>query len=124
MAKAKIKLESNFRTVVKASNESIALGVREAVDEGQETAATRLDTQAGRRGYDLQGSDVDKQSGLKDGKISYPHFYGRWFEYGTVRIAAMPFIRPGHRKMRKVFIAHMGTDFEKWINRRAGIRRR
>jgi hypothetical protein len=124
MAKPKMKLVSNFRAAEKAGHEAVALAIHHAVDEGQETAAKRLDMQAGKRGYDLQGSDVEKEAWAKDGKISYAPFYGKWFEYGTVHIQAMPFIRPGHRRMRKVFIAAMGADFEKWISRRAGMRQR
>ena len=57
----------------------------------------------------------------REGKIRYEHWYGHFFEYGTTHIKAMPFIRPGHRKMRKVFLADMGVNFEKWVRRRAGV---
>ena len=122
--KNKVTIRNNFRLAEKAGHEALAFAITHAIDEGQDTAASRLDQQAGRRDYDLRGSDVEKQVwGDKGGKISYPHWYGRFFEYGTVHIPAMSFIRPGSRKMRKVFIADMGATFEKWISRRAGMRR-
>jgi len=124
MAKPKMKLVSNFKAAEKAGHEAVAMAIHHAVDEGQETAAKRLDMQAGKRGYDLQGSDVEKEAWAKDGAIWVSPWWYRFFEYGTVHIQAMPFIRPGHRRMRKVFIAAMGVDFGKWVSRRAKLRRR
>jgi hypothetical protein len=122
--KNRVTIQSNFRLAEKAAHEAVQMAVVHAVGEGEQTAADRLDQQASTRGYDLSGADMEKMVWPKGGKISYPHFYGRFFEYGTAYIPAMSFIRPGSRKMRKTFIADMGAGFEKWVSRRAGMRRR
>lgn len=121
MAKNKVRLESNFRKVLQASDLATAELIARATDRMQEVAAERLDRSSGRRGYNLSGSDITKEIRPKDGRISYPHWYGRFFEYGTVRITAMPFMRPGHRAGRKT-IRLAPEVFDRWFKRRARVR--
>jgi len=117
-------LVSNFRAAENAAHEVVSASVRTAVLAGRERAAERLDMQASRRDYNLSGADVGSEAHADDGKIFYEPFYGRFFEYGTVHIEAMPFMRPGSRAMRKTFKLMMGANFERWIALKAGMRRR
>jgi hypothetical protein len=112
-------MRSNFATARKMGDAAMADLIHVATDKMHEVAQTRLESQASRRGYNLDAGDIDKQELPMDGRISYPHFYGRFFEYGTVHIPALPFIRPGHRAGRKV-IKNQGIAagvFKKWIPR-------
>ena len=126
--KTKIKLESRFPAVKAAAYEVVQEARAAALAAGKETAQQRWDQQAGRRGYDEGAITIESELiGFQSGKIvanaeSERHgtdpFWERWFEYGAAHIPAMPFMRPGARKMRKVFIEVMGSDFEKWVRRR------
>ena len=55
------------------------------------------------RDYNLDPGAVKSRVDMLDGGIGVDEFYWRWFEYGTVKLQAMPFIRPGYRAMRKTF---------------------
>jgi len=122
LAKSKFKLVSNFPEAKRAAREITQLAVAQAVLDGENTANDRLAKADVEQGYDLP-VDVQKEVGHMDGKITYDHWWGRFFEYGTVYIPATSFMRPGHRRMRKTFTAIMGTQFEGWIRKRAGVRR-
>jgi HK97 gp10 family phage protein len=119
--KNKTKLISNFPEVKRAAREVTEFAVRQAVSEGQDKAKERIDSLGGKRGYNLDSSKVNKQVLMENGKIWLDEFYWRWFEYGTVHIAAMPFLRPAHRAMRKTFMDTMKDDFEGWVKRRARV---
>jgi hypothetical protein len=49
-------------------------------------------------------------------------WWWRFFEFGTVYIPAMPSLRPGYLKARRVLLQELDTDFEGWISKRAGIK--
>jgi HK97 gp10 family phage protein len=123
MARNRTTIASNFSAVKKAAYEVVQKARDSALLDGENTANDRLEKMDVGRGYDLP-VDVKKENiGHQSGKIVYDHFYGRWFEYGTTFIPAMPFMRPGHRKMRKTFLDVMGDDFEGFVKRRASVRR-
>jgi hypothetical protein len=123
VARNRTTLVSNFPAVKKAAYEVVQKARDAALLDGENTANDRLERNDVARGYDLP-VDVKKENiGHQSGKIVYDHFYGRMFEYGTVFIQAMPFMRPGHRKMRKTFLDVMDDDFEGFVKRRAGVRR-
>ncbi len=122
MAKNRMTLRSNFPEAKRAAHEITQLAVAQAVLDGQNAANDRLERADVQYGYDLP-VDVKKEVGHLDGKITYDHWWGKFFEYGTVYIPPTSFMRPGHRRMRKTFAAVMGTQFEGWIKRRAGVRR-
>ena len=124
MAGNKLVVRSNFLKAATAGNEAVAFAVEQAVKEGQRTARSRIDSADQRRGYRIDSSLVDSEFELLDGKIFFDPFWGKFFEYGTKHIAAMPFIRPGHRAMRKSFIEWMGADFEGWVSARAKVYKR
>lgn len=123
MAKQKSTLRSSFPAAKRAKTQFVATAVDAALKAGEETANQKIERTDAARDYNLP-ADVDHERiGFQSGKIVYDHFYGRWFEYGTPHIQPMPFMRPAHRKMRKVFIGLMGTEFEGWVKRKAQVRR-
>jgi HK97 gp10 family phage protein len=123
MAKSKVKLVSNFPAVKKAGTEFVRKAVDDALEQGQQTANQRIERNDARRDYNLPADVNQERVGFQSGKITYDHWWGRFFEYGTVFIPAVPFMRPAHRVMRKTFIGMMGSEFEGWVKRRAGVRR-
>lgn len=124
-AKARIKVESNFKVAKEAGHDALALAIRKAVDEGAQVTKAKIDSQAGSRGYDLHSDAVSTNVTPFDGAImvgSAADFWWRFFEYGSANIPAMPVIRPGSRKARKVLKEELAENFEKFISRRAAIR--
>ena len=121
MAKQRMRLESKFPEVKRAGRDATKEAIRLAVNAGEGEAEKRLERVDDTRGYELP-IDVKSETGDDDGKIVYEPFYGKWFEYGTVRIPAAPFMRPAHSKMRKVFKQTMADDFEGWVRKRARVR--
>jgi HK97 gp10 family phage protein len=117
----KIRMESRFPAVKKAAYEVVQKARDEALIEGQEETQKRIEKGAASRGYDLDPFVVEKENiGHQSGRIFVPSekWYYRFFEFGTVYIPAMTFMRPAHRKMRKKFKDVMGDDFEKFVRRR------
>jgi HK97 gp10 family phage protein len=123
LAKNKVTLRSNFPAVKKAGHEVVAMARDLALNVGEGEAEKRLERIDDTRGYDLPIDIKQEKLGFQSGRIYYEPWYGRFFEYGTAHIPAASFMRPAHRKMRKVFIGAMGTHFEGWVRRRAGVRR-
>ena len=121
MAKPRMRLESRFPEVKRAARAAVRESIRLGVNAGEGEAEKRLERIDDTRGYELP-IDVKSETGDDDGKIVYEPFYGRWFEYGTVHIPAAPFMRPAHRKMRKVFRDSMADDFEGFVRKRARVR--
>ena len=120
-AKSKMRLESRFPAVKKAAYEVVQKARDEALIEGVEETRRRIEKGAASRGYDLDPFVVEKENiGHQSGRIFVPSekWYYKFFEFGTVYIPAMPFIRPAHRKMRAKFRDVMGDDFEKFVRRR------
>lgn len=123
MARNRVRLESRFPAAVAASHALVRHARDLALNAGEAEAEKRLERVDDARGYDLPIDVGQQTTGFQSGKIFYEPWYGRFFEYGTVRIPAAPFMRPAHRKMRKVFIGEMGGSFEGWVKRRAFVRR-
>ena len=102
----------------KAAYEVVQHARDEALIEGVEETRKRIEKGAASRGYDLDPFVVEKENiGHQSGRIFVPteNWYYKFFEFGTVHIPAIPFIRPAHRKMRKVFREEMGDNFEKFV---------
>lgn len=93
-----------------------------ALNVGEHTAEARLEKIDNAEGWALPTDIQQEKTGFQSGLIRYPFFFGKWFEYGTVRWGAQPFMRPAHRAMRAAFIASMGVNAPKWIRRKAAIR--
>lgn len=123
MPKPKMRMESRFPAVKKAAHDVVRHARDEALIEGQEETRRRISKGAAARGYDLDPFVVEKEDiGFQSGRIfvDSENWYYRFFEFGTVFIAPIPFMRPAHRKMRKVFRQEMGDNFEKFVRRRVG----
>lgn len=123
MAKPTMKLESRFPAVKDAAHDLVRHARDLALNAGEAEAEKRLERIDDTRGYELPIDVKQENIGFQSGRIFYEPFFGKWFEYGTVRIPAAPFMRPAHRRMRKVFVGVMGVEFEGWVKRRARVRR-
>jgi len=122
-AKPRVKLESRFPAVKEAAHDAVRAARTLALNVGEAEAEKRLERIDDTRGYELPIDIGQENIGLQSGRIFYEPWWGRFFEYGTVRIPAAPFMRPAHTKMRKTFITVMGTNFEGWVRKRARVRR-
>lgn len=118
----KVTLRSNFPAVTRAMWGAVAEARDKALDAGEDAAESRLERIDNAQGWNLPTEIEQEKTGFQSGRIYYNFFYGRWFEYGTARWGAQPFMRPAHRKMRSVFIAALGVEAPKWIRRKAAIR--
>ena len=121
--KNQIKLTSNFHAAKKAGNDAIEDLINKATDEMHDKAQLRLQQGAEKRGYDLDPGDIEKETFGKDGKITFKQWWGRFFEYGTIYIQAVSFMRPGHRAGRKYIKDKAPDIFEGWFRRKASVRR-
>lgn len=121
--KNRIKVTSNFRAARNAGHEAIEELISKATDEMQDKAQLRLQQGAQRRDYDLDPGDIQKNTLGKSGRITYDKWYGRFFEYGTVYIQALPFMRPGARAGRKYVKDKAPDIFQGWFNRKARVSR-
>lgn len=124
MAKSKFNMKANFRLAKDAAHDTVEDAIKKAINEGAETTRHRIDKQASARGYLLHSNSVFEDAGKKDGTIGLgarDEFWWHFFEYGTPTIPAMPMLRPGHRKAKKVFRDELGDQLEKRIKRKAGM---
>ena len=119
-SKNRVTLVSRFPAATKGMYDAFSHARDKALDEGEAEAERRLERANDSRGYNLPTEIQQEKTGHQSGLISYGQFYGRWFEYGTVHIAPMPFMRPAHRKMRKRFLDELGDNAPKFIRRRVG----
>lgn len=132
MAKNRVVIRSNFPAVKRAGWEAVQEARELWKATGKETAEKKATDQAATRGYALQVGVDAENIGFQSARITPTTHSSRWgddpwflrfFEYGTVFIPAMPFMRPAARKANKVFVAHLGAHLEGKISRRAGVRR-
>lgn len=118
----RIKLQSNFKIAKDAAHDGLHVAIDAALTEAQDEAQKRIRRVHDQKGYELDAAEIRRKDFPDDeGGMIYVHsekWYYRFFEYGTVFISASPFMRPAHRKMRRVFKDKMEGDFEKWIRRR------
>lgn len=108
----KIIIQSRFRQAGDHARKQTHEAVEKALDEGEKAANIRIERANSQRGYNLPAAVEKQGTSYHSGLIEYPEFFGRFFEYGTVYIDAMPFMRPGHRKMRSTFKKEMGDLFK------------
>lgn len=118
-----MRLESKIPQVKESMRDAVQVATRLALNVGEAEAEKRLERVDDDRGYELP-IDIEQETWVTGGKISYAPWYGRFFEYGTVRIQPSPFMRPAHRKMRKTFLATMPDTFEGFVKRRARVRKK
>lgn len=108
--KNRVVIVSRIPQAIDWADDKTSDAVDHAIDDGEKAANIAIERANSQRGYNLPAT-VEQERRSKEGLIRYTEFYGRFFEYGTVYIDAMPFIRPGHRKMRKTFKSDMGHLF-------------
>lgn len=116
-----MRFESRFPQVKKAAREGLQAAVDKALVEGQDEAQQRIQRANDRHGYNYDPFQVRRKDFPEGGGMIFIHsekWYYRFLEYGSVYIPATPFMRPAHRKMRKVFKQEMADDFEKFVSRR------
>jgi hypothetical protein len=123
----KLTIRHEFPAVKKAAWETVQQAREVWLETAAEEAEKRAASQAATRGYALQIGIDKERLGFQSARIAAVTHTERWgddpwflrlFEYGTVYIQAMPFIRPGARKGNKAFLAIMGTQLEGKIKRR------
>ena len=132
MAKS-VVIRSNFPAVKRAGWETVQAAREIWKQVGEETAEAKAESQGATRGYALSvglGSENIGHQSARFFPVTHSSKWGddpwflRFFEYGTVHIQAMPFMRPAATKANKAFTAAMGTMLEGKIRRRASVRRR
>lgn len=125
-------IRSDFPAVKRAAWETVQEARELWLETGQETGEKKAADQAATRGYALQVGIDKERLGFQSARISAVTHTSKWgddpwilrfFEYGTVRIPAMPFMRPAARKANKTFVVHLGSQLEGKIRRRASVRR-
>ena len=133
MARPRVSIESQFPAVKKAGWETVQAAREVWLEVGADTAEAKAADQAGSRGYELQVGVAKERVGFQSARIVAATHSSKWgndpwflrfFEYGTVHIPAMPFMRPGARKANKAFVAAMGSELEGKIRRRTRRARR
>jgi hypothetical protein len=132
MARPRMRIESSFPAVKKAGWETVQEAREVWLEVAEETAESRAESQGASRGYELQVGIGKERLGHQSARIFPVTHSSKWgddpwflrfFEYGSVQIPAMPFMRPAARKANKAFVAEMGDKLEGNIRRRTGRRR-
>lgn len=121
MAKNRVVLRSNFPAVRRAMWEAVGVARDKALDAGEDEAENRLGRANSTYGWNLPEDIEQQKTGFQSGLIRFPFFWGKFFEYGTVHLPSVSFMRPAHRKMRSTFVRELGDEAPKWIRRKAGM---
>ena len=131
--KNRIIIESNFPAAKKVGWETVQEARELWKHTGSQSAEEKVMKDSATRGYALQVGVGSENVGHQSARFFPVTFSSRWgsdpwflrfFEYGTVFIKAMPFVRPAARKADKAFVAAMGNRLEGTIRRRASVRKR
>jgi hypothetical protein len=116
-----------FPAAKEAAHELVQEAREVWMEVGQSISQQKVESQAASCGYALQvgiGKDRIGHQSARIYALTHSTKWGddpwflRFFEYGTVHIPAMPFIRPGARKANKAFLGIMGTQLEGKIRRK------
>lgn len=117
---SKLHLKSNMRKAVREVHEGLDELIDEWQDVGLGTAQEKLTGQEGQRGYNLQelydSLDAEKRGEL-NAAIVVGAWYAHFFEYGTVFISPLPFLRPAKRKADKTFRDHAARKIQSHVDR-------
>jgi hypothetical protein len=108
----RIIIRSRFREAGAHARKRTHEAVQEALGEGEKAANIRIERINATQAYHLPANVVKEGRGYHSGQIRYPHFFGRFFEYGFYSVPGMPFMRPAARKMNSVFKKEMGNLFK------------
>ena len=119
-------LEYRFDAAKRAAWETVQEAREVWLNSAASEAESRAANQAATRGYALQVGIDKERLGFQSARITAATHTERWgddpwflrfFEWGTVHIPAMPFIRPAARKANKLFVTYMGAGLEGKIRR-------
>jgi hypothetical protein len=128
--KNRIVIQNRFPQVKKGAREAVTAARQVWTEVCKEAAGSAVESKAGSRGYALQVGFGSELLGYQSARVfTTAHsskwgddpFFLRYFEYGTVHIGPMPFMRPGARKANKAWLTAMGTGFEAKIRMRTKI---
>jgi hypothetical protein len=108
---SRVVFRSRFREASAHARRETHEAVEHALEEGRKRADIGIERINSSRGYQLPASTEKEGTGYHSGLIKYPEFYGVFFEMGFYNVPPMPFMRPAHRVMRKVFKQDMGHLF-------------
>jgi HK97 gp10 family phage protein len=120
-------IQHQFPAVKEAAWETVQAAREEWRKVGKEVAEEKVQNQAATRGYALQAGIDTENIGHQSARffaVTHSSKWGndpwflRFFEYGTVHIQAMPFMRPAARKANKKFVEVMGDQLEGKIRRK------
>lgn len=120
-------VESNFSLVPEAMDEVIRQGADKWLDTTETYAKSNLARQEARRDYnlnDMYAAIHGERDGLSGAVVKAGPWYSFYFEFGTLKIEPMPYLRPAKRKGDKVFIDHCKDNSEQVIRRRASVGKR
>ena len=126
-AKNRIVLVNEFPAAHKAAWETVQAARERWLAVGADTAEEKAQSGAGTHGYNLQVGIAKERLGHQSARIHAVTHSSKWgddpwflrfFEYGSVNIQAMPFMRPAERKAKKAFLEVMGSQMEGKIRRK------
>jgi hypothetical protein len=126
MARTKVIIKSNFHRAKEGAKAGMEAAVNSWIEATENAAKENLTRQESNRGYflDTMYEEIDGHhlgGDLRARVVSGP-FYARFFEYGTVHIDPMPFLRPAKAKGDKAFLATANVSVETAIKLRASVR--
>ena len=124
-----MEIRYQFKPVAEAAWETVQEAREVWKEVAQHSAQYNLDNKAATRGYNLSIGIGAESLGFQSARIFAGAHSERWgedpwwtrfFEYGTVAIPAMPFMRPGAKKGNKAFLGVMGSRLEGNIRKKSG----
>jgi HK97 gp10 family phage protein len=90
-----------------------AKAVEAALKVGEEAAKSALTPGHGVDTGEMKAAIKSRKTGKKSGEIVNPVFYGRFVEYGTAFMSAIPHMRPAARKMGEEFKKQMKSNLKR-----------
>lgn len=116
------ELEAKLKSIASHINTGEVL--EEAMMEGAEVVKAAIEANAPRRTHQLAGSITISKQGRQAHSLrigpSGQGFYGRFLEYGTSRMGARPFVRPGFDSSRGEAEALIGKRIWAKVEEAAG----
>jgi HK97 gp10 family phage protein len=115
-----LSLPESFRIVVNKMPQvrdhveaETAKSVTAALKVGEQAAKDALTPGHGVDTGAMKAGITTRMTGKKEGEIVNPAFYGRFVEYGTTFMGAIPHMRPAARKMGDEFKRQMKSNLGK-----------
>ena len=122
---SKMIVRSNFRAAKEGAREGLGVAVEAWKEETESQAKNILSRREAQRGYSLDTLYASIQGeanlALLTAHVATEPFYSHFFEYGTIYIEPLPFLRPAKSKGDKAFLAVAGASVSRAIRTRAAI---